>query len=93
MDGNQLAKISFAGEHKKNYIPATKNYGKRCLQVAKEHSIEIKIEIQGFHRSCYANEIKILQLNWTDATMNFIRKTLHFLPDQNSFHISQNRLI
>lgn len=85
MDGNQLAKISLLLDD-----DCIENYGKWCLQVARREDWNSRFFCSW---SCYANEIKnILQSNWTDATINFLYfesyKMLHFLPYQNSLHIS-----
>lgn len=95
IDENQLAKISSAvGWREKNerkLFPCIEKLWKRCLQVAKEDNIEIKIEIQGFHWSCYANEIKniAIELDGCDDKFHSEDASLPGLSKQFS-HISQS---
>lgn len=84
-----IGKDSFS--RRKLFACIERNYGKRCLQVANEDNREIKIEIQGFRWSCYANEIKniAIELDGCDDKFHSEDAQLPAISKQLS-HISQS---
>lgn len=94
MDENQLAKISFAGEIERKLFPCIEKLWKAMPSGSQRRQHRDKDWNSRFSPKLLCKwDQKILQLNWTDVTINFTLKTLHILEYQNSFHISQNRLI